>query len=291
MTYRRILAPQSGYDSDQRVLESAAILADKFRAHLEVFFVRPNPTASVPAMMGGGDIAQQLRANMAKAHNEAWDEVEQRARARFDEFGKTQALQVVDELRGPGVASMRFSSETNAPEDAISRLARTCELTVFNLPANEDDSFQPQVLEKTLLSSGRPCLYIPQKTLQLEDAITVGIAWDGQTEATHAVSQALPIIQLADKVEIISIDDRAPDEAHINELADYFTCLGIPFEADIIRSDYQKIEVKILETADERNWDFLVMGGYSHHPWREVLLSGPTRYILRHAELPIVQAH
>ena len=35
----------------------------------------------------------------------------------------------------------------------------------------------------------------------------------------------------------------------------------------------------------------LVMGAYAHSPFREALLGGVTRYMLAHADLPVLMRH
>jgi nucleotide-binding universal stress UspA family protein len=35
----------------------------------------------------------------------------------------------------------------------------------------------------------------------------------------------------------------------------------------------------------------LVMGAYQHHPLRELLLGGVTRFMLNHADLPVLMRH
>ena len=43
--------------------------------------------------------------------------------------------------------------------------------------------------------------------------------------------------------------------------------------------------------ALDREAEALVMGGYGHSPFREAITGGPTRTLLKEAELPLVLAH
>lgn len=291
MSYRRLLVPQSGNDKDQEILENAGRLADLFKAHMEVLFVRPDPTSSVPLLMGAGDVANQLRASMVKSHREVWDAVEVLVRARFEAYAATGIVPAVEALSGPGAASMRFISQTGDLEEVLSRYARVCDMTIFHSLTSGEPEFPPAVLEKILLSSGRPCLYLPGGPVNFDGALTVGIAWDGRAEAARAVAQSLPFIQLADKVEIVSIENGEATQAHPDDLRDYIACLGLPVEASSVTPDFQRTELKLLELIEQRHWGLLVMGGFAHSRWQEMLISGPTRHLLRHATIPLIQSH
>jgi nucleotide-binding universal stress UspA family protein len=47
----------------------------------------------------------------------------------------------------------------------------------------------------------------------------------------------------------------------------------------------------LLDKAHELGADMLVMGAYAHSPLREALLGGVTRYMLAHADLPLLMRH
>jgi len=290
MTYRRLLVPLSGDKSDDWILAAAAVLADHYKAHLDIVFVRPDPSTFAPYYMGTGQVAERLRADVTKAQIESWDRTEADIKAKVDRFAQSEDIALIEELRGPGAATCRFLSFVDDADKLIPRLARCCDLTIYPLPYSEDTGFSPNLPENTLLQSGRPVLFLPN-ALSSADLTTAGIAWDGSPQAAQTVAQALPLIQLADQVEIISIDDGEPYDAHTADLAEYFACLGIPATADNVQSAYERTGLRILEEAEKRNWDLLIMGGYGHARWREHVFSGATRQVLEHAALPVVQAH
>jgi nucleotide-binding universal stress UspA family protein len=47
----------------------------------------------------------------------------------------------------------------------------------------------------------------------------------------------------------------------------------------------------LLARAHEVGADMLVMGAYAHSPWRERILGGVTRYLIAHADLPVLMRH
>ena len=48
---------------------------------------------------------------------------------------------------------------------------------------------------------------------------------------------------------------------------------------------------QILTIARDEGADLLVMGGYGHTPWREVLLGGATREVVGATPLPVLLSH
>ena len=47
----------------------------------------------------------------------------------------------------------------------------------------------------------------------------------------------------------------------------------------------------VLAEARDHGADLLVMGGYGHSPWREMIFGGATRQVVSTASLPILLAH
>ena len=47
----------------------------------------------------------------------------------------------------------------------------------------------------------------------------------------------------------------------------------------------------LLSEAHELDADLLVMGAYAHSPLREMVFGGVTRFMLAHADLPILMRH
>ncbi len=48
---------------------------------------------------------------------------------------------------------------------------------------------------------------------------------------------------------------------------------------------------QVLAEARDEGADLLVMGGYGHRPWRELLFGGATRQVVGHSLLPVLLAH
>ncbi len=58
-----------------------------------------------------------------------------------------------------------------------------------------------------------------------------------------------------------------------------------------IAPDYRSVGEVLLAEAEDAGSDLVVMGAYSQGRLRELLLGGVTRYVLAHAEVPVLMAH
>ena len=47
----------------------------------------------------------------------------------------------------------------------------------------------------------------------------------------------------------------------------------------------------LLEKLHELGADMLVMGAYAHSPLREMIFGGVTRYMIEHADVPVLMRH
>ncbi len=148
-----------------------------------------------------------------------------------------------------------------------------------------------KMLNAALFDTGRPVLVTPPETPELVGT-KVAIAWNGRTEATRAVAAALPFLQNAGKVVILTTEtDRTPSSVAM-ELADYLACHHI--EADtwvFARRGDTPVAEALLRECTALNIDLLVMGAFSHSRMRELILGGVTRYVLAKAQIPILMAH
>jgi nucleotide-binding universal stress UspA family protein len=66
---------------------------------------------------------------------------------------------------------------------------------------------------------------------------------------------------------------------------------GIVAALRIIPIDAAPFGGALLADAHAVGADLLVMGAYAHSPLREQILGGVTRYVLEHADLPVLMRH
>lgn len=182
--------------------------------------------------------------------------------------------------------------------DAVPRFSRCADLVVIS----QDDPTDPESYvgdhfpETTILASGRPVLLVPYTGFFASVGKHPMIAWDGSREASRAVHDALPFLKMAERVSIVSVD-MSTGEARDDRIpcADIAACIarhGIKTEVSSggVTSDATVGELLLSRTAD-LNADLVVMGGYGHARWQELVLGGATRTFLASMTVPVLMSH
>ena len=102
----------------------------------------------------------------------------------------------------PGIVHVASSMERKAV-DGATILAAHLDLTVVPHPDAGEDVSSSDALHAVLFDSGRPVMIAPQKPVE-----TIGkrvcIAWNGTAESASSVLAAMPWMQRADGVAILS---------------------------------------------------------------------------------------
>ena len=121
---------------------------------------------------------------------------------------------------------------------------------------------------------------------------TVLIAWDGGLPASRAVQDALPVLAMADRVEVVTVNGgTSGGNRPTDDLARHLARHGIRVERKSISHGDINVANALLSYADDVSADLLVMGGYGHSRLREIVLGGTTRTILQSMTLPALMAH
>jgi nucleotide-binding universal stress UspA family protein len=160
--------------------------------------------------------------------------------------------------------------------------ARLRDLSIF--PVNTTDQSQLSLLEALIFESGRSVLLLPEgATQQLSSSLdVVAVAWDHSRSATRAVADALPILQSAKRVHVVTVVDekRLHKPGSGVELCKHLARHGVEVTFDQVQAKGRSIGNVLEAHVTERNIDVLVMGGYAHSRLREFILGGATRSVL-----------
>ena len=179
---------------------------------------------------------------------------------------------------------------TYAVPDLLVDYARLRDLTIVPVPESYDQWYAEQVI----FGSGRPTLVLPESPRPRPFELgTIAVAWDFGRAAARAVSDALPLLEKAKKVRIVTvINEKRLDSKHsVEELAKNLSRHGIDVVLDKVDAEGRGIgEVLEAYTASHRI-DVLVMGAYGHSRWREFVLGGATKSLLSKPPLPIMFSH
>jgi nucleotide-binding universal stress UspA family protein len=195
------------------------------------------------------------------------------------------------------VAGNWVARERYAP-NSLSRYARCADLIITGQHDRDDPEayLADRYPEQLVLSSGRPVLVVPHTGAINPVGAKVLVAWNGSREATRAVHDALPFLQVARRTTMIVIVGEAEEYrgpcARGSDLVAALARHGVQVE-------YSEIEVKnraragetLLSLASEFGADLVVMGAYGHSRWRELILGGATQTVLEAAQVPVLMSN
>src|SRR6266542_3099486 len=276
-------------DAGEHRLHLAASLAREHQAHLSAAYVLTENTAGATAYGGLGVAAPAGATGLAEgslvvgipapgippAPNpdttrgaELADIIEQRYR---------------EAVRQHAVAGdWHLFSAGEAAE--LVALAKTVDLVVYGQATRDyrvPSGFRP---EDIVIACGRPMLVMPYAGHFAAIGQRVLVAWDATREATRALHDALPLLDKAEVVTVITVRAREADfdrdRPGLDRVVRHLERHGIaahPEEA--LQGDLPVSDV-LLSRAADLDADMIVAGAYHHSQFREALLGGVSRELL-----------
>lgn len=151
--------------------------------------------------------------------------------------------------------------------------------------------------DSIVIASGAPTLVVPPRVSAEVPPRRVLVAWNGGREAARALRDALPLLRIAEEVEIVIVahGPRPPDTGRDEPgaaLLDHLALHGVTARVAIVPSDPVKgVAALVMERAGMVRADLIVMGGYGRSCAREVLVGSTTHKLLARAPVPILMAH
>lgn len=169
--------------------------------------------------------------------------------------------------------------------------ARTHDLVV-TATAGEDEMFQGSLASALLFETGRPVLFMPEDfngPLRLDRLV---VAWDGGIQAARAVGDAHAFLDAAKSVSIVRVTGEK-DLSHAvpgAELAARLAHRDVEVSVADLALNGSVAEV-VLGHAQSIDAGLIVMGAYARARWRQLVLGGTTRDMLRLTRVPVLMSH
>lgn len=275
MTYNSIVVCLDNNTGASRIMEFSIDLAARHSAHLTALHITYGPLVPFDPF---GQAAQLIV---------EWEET-------VRERQKIAESQFMEAAKRAGINFDWVGYRSSDRNEIIAR-ARASDLTIFRQRDPDDflEELSQGFQDAFVLKLGRPVLLIPFAGGMPKAFDKIVVAWDGGREAMRALTDALPFLQQAKKVIVLTVAEKKDAE---HDLPD------VDVAAYLARHD-----VKVIVERDERpdgdpeQWlltrvadfkaDLLVMGAYGHNRLSEQILGGVTRSILRKAFLPVLMSH
>jgi nucleotide-binding universal stress UspA family protein len=281
MSYKTILVHVDGSRHVNRRIEIAARLAALHDAHLVGLALSGLPVILYdPLMFNPVDPAIEPLLQVPR----------QRAADALDNFE--------DIARQFHVGSIETRLEENESALGVSLQARYCDLVVLGQfdPDDTEASTRADFVETVLLECAVPVLLVPFAGGVAGTGRRVLVSWNASKEAVRAVHYALPMLRRAEQVDVAVFDPETLPAAYRavpdKDIAEALARHGI--NAKVTRQvSAGDIDIgnALLSLSTDLGSDLLVMGCYGHTRFREILMGGVTREILRSMTLPVLMAH
>lgn len=189
-----------------------------------------------------------------------------------------------------GVSSESILQKCKSSEvpNLLVEYARLRDLTI--MPESNDRRYA----EAVIFGSGKPILILPQSPRSGPFRLgTVAVAWDFSRAAARAVSDALPLLEKAKRVRVVTVlNEKVLDRKHsAEELSKNLSRHGIDVVLDRVEAKGRPIGDVLEAHVGSHAVDMLVMGAYGHSRLREFVLGGATRSLLSKPPLPILFSH
>jgi nucleotide-binding universal stress UspA family protein len=172
----------------------------------------------------------------------------------------------------------------------IGSYGRLFDLIALGRPGPEPQDPRMAPLEAALFESGRPVLIVPPLPPR-ELGRNVVVAWNGSTEQARTNAFALPLLRMAERVTVLSVEGGMTPGPEGDEVALALIRNGVPATAVTVAPGGRSTGEAILEHAKSIGADLLVKGAYAKSRLRQMMFGGATRHILANAALPILMAH
>ena len=177
--------------------------------------------------------------------------------------------------------------------DLLADYARLHDLTL--VPSSDAAFGDQRYAEAIIFGSGRPTLILPTARSQTDHFAlkTVVVAWDFSRPAARALGDALPILEMAEQVRVVTVtnektlDSRRSGAAVSKHLAAH----GLTASLDVVDAADRSIGEVLESYALSLDADLLVMGAYGHSRVRDFILGGATKSMLARPPLPVLLSH
>ena len=208
------------------------------------------------------------------------------AKALFKQIAQRHDYALIQKPRSaPGAV---WIEKTGSPSRVLGIMGPVADLLVVSRPATNDSQLARMFLLAALLKSARPVLVLPHRQKR-GIGKRVCIAWNQSAEAARVVAAALPLLQTAENVTIVTCGKENQSGPKSGQLATYLRYWGI--KSTRVSQHGHDEPREILEVVGKTRSDLLVMGAYSRNRLAERMFGGVTEYMLKRGSVPILMLH
>ena len=260
---RTILVPLTAEVSGATLfLDAALVLARRVNSHIRALFILPDPDAAVaylPVVILATGVTREISER----------ETREAAAGEKGRFIGWRTRNNLPETAGGRLDTCfaTWAEQTGEIEAVVTRRGRLSDLIVVPRPVTGSVHAQ-RCFDAAVFGTGRPTLVVSE-TLPSDMTDHVMIAWNGSTEASHAVLGAMPILHLASRVSIFAAPQYDIEGVNSVDLAESLSWHGIHAHPVVGPKDNHATGPALVAAAVEQQATLIVMGAYTHSRLRQ----------------------
>jgi nucleotide-binding universal stress UspA family protein len=289
MPLKDLLVCYDRTDAGYARLELAFNLARASRAYLVGAYVPPETHASPAGSVGFGFAPPPGMTGLGE------EGVSSRGVLREAEAAESAEQHFTSKLRLHGIEG-EWHLLADGDSAALIELAKSVDLTIVgqrppNPQANGTSRFRP---EDIVVAAGRPVLIVPYAGVFETVGMRILIAWDGTSEATRAMHDALPLFTDPEATVVFVGSHERDLEQHrpaLERVVRHLHHHGVTARPEETLRGGLAVSDILLSRAADLGADLIVSGGYHHSQLREALLGGVSRELLEHMTVPVLMSH
>lgn len=285
MTVKKIMVPMRGERRETGVLDHAVALARRSNAHIDVVHARPPAAEFLSQSLL---VTQATRRSVQLLAEQEADERERRARQLFEDYRKANDLPLAaSPAEAGGKVTISWHERAGSHDTVVGLWGRLADVVAIAQPQRDGDPrHDHKTVEAALFHSGKLVLLCPPEPVGASLGAHIAVAWNGATEAARLVTTALPLLQQAETVSILQVQDGSP-ELSAEDLVGYLAWWGIDAGVHEFRHE-RSIGRELFGNAKAIGADVMLMGAYGHSRSREVILGGASREVIEGTDLPVL---
>lgn len=277
MSFRKILMPVQAEMDVSQISQFAFSLARQFNSHVEGIFLHPESIQEFWLdNFGRSEVEIETIEKKQEIENR---KCEDRVREIFLACAKAHKN-----------SKARFLSMYNQPISSFTDHSFYADLLVMENSTTEKSKHWQQLLMQMLSQSVRPVFLTPTRPVSKKLGSRIVIAWKHTAETSRAIAAALPLIENAEKVEIVSIGEPQNKEL-LASVIDYISLYAKNVESISLKAGNEKIGRLLIDKTAEEDGSVLVMGAYSHSRLSERVFGGVTHFVIHNADVPVLMMH
>ena len=265
------------------LLETALLAARRYGSRI----VGLNAQTTEYAVVFGGEMGFSISSEVDRTLEREGQDRREQARALFTSFMRQHGVPVGG---APGEGpSAEWREEAGRQNAVVGTLGRVFDLVVVERPIKLA-SLAEATLEDALFESGRPVLMAPPTPLSAIGE-RVLVAWNGSTETARTVAFAMPFLERAASVQVVSVEGGMTPGPSSEELAAMLSRHGMPAIGRHVMARGRTPGEVYLDEAKAIGADLMVKGAYTQSRLRQMIFGGATRHIIMEATMPVILAH